>query len=642
MVKESDNYKRTEIYDQLSLVTELESLPKGNITYKVIRGRKRMYLQWTEAGKRRSRYVRAEDEVFVLAQIERRHYLEEQLRRRTYSEQYSISRDHSYQPSIAADDADADTAYHAFSLYPWAVSVTTGEQLSALVAGSASYEKRDCYAFLQKYLDSDQTGRVCILYGLRRTGKTTMLFQAISDLPHDKTAYIKIGPRDTMDDLNQDLRLLSARGISYVFIDEVTLLSDFIDTASLLSDIYAQMGMKIILSGTDSLGFALSEADELYDRTAMIHTTFIPFREYSRLLGSDDIDEYIRYGGTLCAADAESPNNVNIKGAGPAHSRAFGSEEAVKKYIDTSIAHNIQHSLINYDRGGHFRHLLELYEADELTSAVNRIVEDMNHRFVLSVLMRDWESHDLGSARQLLRKEYAGRGEVSPLALIDTAAVTDRVKTRLEILNSYESEVKLTEAHVLEIRQYLKMLDLIIDCPSENADSWTSTPNILFTQPGMRYCQAKTLVRSLMDDEYFSMLMPEDRKHVVDTILSDVRGRMLEDIVLLETVKSLPDGMRAFKLQFAAGEIDMVIYDTDELTCRLYEVKHSDQTDPIQYRHIIDEEKLSAIERRFGRVISKTVLYRGEANTIELDNHRINYVNIGDYLRSLRIIQQEK
>jgi len=41
------------------------------------------------------------------------------------------------------------------------------------------------------------------------------------------------------------------------------------------------MGMKLVLSGTDSLGFAMANRDELYDRSVMIHTSFIPFREYA-------------------------------------------------------------------------------------------------------------------------------------------------------------------------------------------------------------------------------------------------------------------------------------------------------------------------------------------------------------------------
>ena len=61
--------------------------------------------------------------------------------------------------------------------------------------------------------------------------------------------------------------------------------------------------MKIVLSGTDSLGFWFALHQELYDCAITIHTTFIPFREHSRLLGIDSIDEYIRYGGTLRAGE---------------------------------------------------------------------------------------------------------------------------------------------------------------------------------------------------------------------------------------------------------------------------------------------------------------------------------------------------
>lgn len=72
-----------------------------------------------------------------------------------------------------------------------------------------------------------------------------------------------------------------------------------------------------------------------------------------------------------------------------------------------SLGSNIQHSLRNYQDGGHFRSLIDLYESDELTSAINRVVEEINHRFTLDVLSRDFRSHDLGVARTNLRKDRA-------------------------------------------------------------------------------------------------------------------------------------------------------------------------------------------------------------------------------------------
>ena len=200
--------------------------------------------------------------------------------------------------------------------------------------------------------------------------------------------------------VNRDMKKLFDAGFQYVFIDEVTLMKDFIDSAALFSDVFAAMGMKVVLSGTDSLGFWLAMDQELYDRAKPIHTTFIPYREYSRLLGIDSIDEYIRYGGTLRAGEtAFDDADANAQDA------SFRDDESTRRYIDTAICKNIQHSLACYEAGGHFRHLYSLYEAGELTSAINRIIEDMNHRFLISVLTEDFTSHDLRLTAANLRKE---------------------------------------------------------------------------------------------------------------------------------------------------------------------------------------------------------------------------------------------
>jgi len=41
----------------------------------------------------------------------------------------------------------------------------------------------------------------------------------------------------------------------------------------------------------------------------------------------------------------------------------------------------------------------------ELTGAINRIIEDMNHAFLVSVLTRDYIFHDLRLTARNLRKE---------------------------------------------------------------------------------------------------------------------------------------------------------------------------------------------------------------------------------------------
>ncbi|MCI8741009.1 MAG: AAA family ATPase [Oscillibacter sp.] len=510
-------------------------------------------------------------------------------------------------------------------------NVITGADLLALSENVRGWEKRDCYQQLDAYLHSRQSDRVCLLFGLRRTGKTTMLRQVVLDMdPEDaaKTAYIKATVLDTMAALNRDMKRLRAAGFKYVLLDEVTLIPEFIDSAALFSDIYAAQGMKIVLSGTDSLGFWFALHQELYDRAKAIHTTFISYREHSRLLGIDSIDDYIRYGGTLRAGELNFDDaEVNAEDA------SFRDDESTRRYIDTAICKNIQHSLSCYEDGGHFRHLRTLYEAGELTGAINRIIEDMNHAFLVSVLTIDFISHDLHLTARNLRKERDAAKRTDILDEIDTSAVTRRLMALLDIHNRPEQTVRITNAHIAEIKEYLSALDLIVNVPIETVEPGTEpVEHNLFTQPGMRYCQAQALVHALMKDELFLTLGEKEQKAVTDRILEEVRGRMLEDIVLLETMKTAGRHQRVFKLQFADGEFDMVVYDKDQDCCKIYEVKHSGQQVPAQYRHLLDEEKCRLTERRFGQITERTVLYRGE--DMQLENG-VKYQNVEEYLQTV-------
>lgn len=171
-------------------------------------------------------------------------------------------------------------------------SVRTGNDLKKFVKAVQSFKKRSCYEKLHDYIYGDLQDRVFILYGLRRTGKTTLIRQLIGEMPNNelaRTAFIQISSKDTLADVNADLKKLENSNYKYIFIDEVTLLADFIEGAALFSDVYASCGMKIVLSGTDSLGFLLSSSDQLYDRCVMLHTTFIPYREFENVLGIKNI-----------------------------------------------------------------------------------------------------------------------------------------------------------------------------------------------------------------------------------------------------------------------------------------------------------------------------------------------------------------
>ena len=505
-------------------------------------------------------------------------------------------------------------------------NVVTGTGLQALANSVAKYGKRGCFSTLQKFVNGSYDGKICILYGLRRTGKTTLLFQMLSELPIEKTAYIKVQTTDDMSRLTKDLKALYELGYRYAFIDEITLLSDFIDTAAVLSDVFSMMGMKIVVSGTDSLGFAMANRDELYDRSVTIHTSFIPFREYARLLNIRSVDSYIEYGGTL------KMENMSFDDPDAAFDEvAFRDDESTRKYIDTAISRNIQHTLKNDHYGEYFNQLRELYEKGELTNVINRIVQHMNHRFVLRVVEDEFKSHDFGSAKELLLHDLPAE-RATVLYDVDEKQILERLKAIIEVKEKSETTVSITQEHIDKVKKYLLMLDLIVNCP-ERYESGKQAEHIVFSQPGMRYAIAKALVYSLMQDAYFASISEADKAYITGKILDDVKGRMLEDIVLLEVRKTAPSTMEAFKFKFdAGGEFDMVIYDKTNQNCRIYEIKHSTEANEKQTLHLRDAEKCQIVEKRFGPISGKFVLYRGKDTFAE----GVQYLNVENFLCGLK------
>ena len=580
----------------------ISQLPSGNITYKTINGKKYPYYQWTENGKQRGRRVKAEELQELSEKIAQRKALQQKLKEASASA-----------PSDMKEVFAEDFFFSA---------VKRGQELLDFVAPVKKLKKRECFCKLRDYVYGDSTDRVFILYGLRRTGKTTMIRQLIGEMSEEmleKTAFIQMNATMDLAKINIDLKQLSKQGYRYVFMDEVTLMDDFVDGAALFSDVYATSGMKIVLSGTDSLGFIFSEDRELYDRCFILHTTFISYREFETVLGIGGIDEYIRYGGTM------SLGGVNYNHSG----MTFATKESTDDYVDSAIARNIQHSLKNYQQGDHFRNLSELYEANELTGAINRIVEDMNHRFTLAVLTRDFKSGDFRlSAKNLLRDRQAPN---DVLYRVDEEMITARLKELLEIRNKPEQTVTIRDAHRREIKEYLDFLDLTVDLDVVYLpDLSRNEKHTAISQPGMRYAQAEALIQTLMKDSVFQMLSLAERNRVTQRIMSDIQGRMLEDIILLETKMAYPR-WEVFKLVFARGEFDMVVFDPEKGCCSIYEIKHSTEAVEEQYKHLVDPEKCQQTEFRFGTIIGKYVIYRGQPQEI----NGIRYLNVEEYLKSL-------
>lgn len=585
---------------------EINSLPIGTLSTKKVKGKEYYYHRYTLDHKRYEEYVDFKKVDELNKQIKKRKELEEELK--------FLNKTNKNKKNIK-EIKSIDDGY-LFKTY-----IRRNGELKNFIETVKDYKKRYCYLTLNDYIYSKTNDKVFILYGLRRTGKTTLIKQILLNMNEEdfsKSIFIQIKSKDTLNMLNSDLKYLESKGYKYVFIDEVTLMEDFIEGAALFSDIYASSGMKIVLSGTDSLGFIFSIHNELYDRAIMLHTTFISYKEFKYVLGINGIDEFIKYGGTMSI----SGNNYNLNST-------FSNLENAKEYVDTAIAKNIQHSLKYYEDGSHFRKLYDLYKNNELTSAINRVIEDINHRFTREVLTQTYKSNALSNtARNLLKdKNYS----FDLMDNIDSSLVLKNMKKMLDILEKEEQKVEVNDEHALEIKEYLLLLDLIYEIDEVHLPYLNSSDKlIVIGQPGLRYSEVEALINSLLLDPKFNKLSLSDKENIINRTMSTIKGRMMEDLVLLETKKAKPN-LKVFKLLFSVGEYDMVIFNKETLSSEIYEIKYSKEIIDNQSHYLNDTELNKETEHYFGNITNRYVIYRGETKDIG----GIKYFNVEEYLESL-------
>lgn len=267
------------------LEIQISMLPIGYISKKNINGNVYYYQQWTENGKVKSKYIKKSELEQFEGQIAKRKQLEKELKDLKEKEKKQVEVI-SYVPHKER----------------YKTNVVFGTALQDMGEAVRGFEVRTCFEDLTEYLDSPEVDKICILYGLKRSGKTTLIRNALfrmTKIQLDRTAYIKIIKSNTMAELAQDLKDLYDKKVRYVFIEDITNVSDFIESASVLADVFAATGMKIVLSSQEPLSFWNVIHDELYHKAKMIHTTFIPYGEYSRVMYNDNLNQFIEYGGIL-------------------------------------------------------------------------------------------------------------------------------------------------------------------------------------------------------------------------------------------------------------------------------------------------------------------------------------------------------
>lgn len=494
-----------------------------------------------------------------------------------------------------------------------------------------SYKERTLMPQLVNYLNSENDGKVMVLRGLRRTGKTVMMQQAILNyIGADDTLYIQCQNNDHTNDI-ADVILASKK--KYVFLDEVTKVSDFINLASVFSDESALAGHKIVMAGTDSLGFAFAKNNELFNRMLEIRTTYIPFAEYFNLTEKDLFD-YMRYGGTLCEENY------------------FYNEDTLKEYTNSAIVDNILHTYENWDKGKHKVDFYPAKTAEDIRSLVNYYVRIETKRFIADSLEK-FEASEFHSPAQMFERHARDRKRFPEMHknehIPDTKPLRDAKlaaewQSILQINDDYPFEI--TTDLIYEIRENLLKLDVLDyvkndifdndDTSESNDDSKKDKYLYYFTQPGMRYCHIQLAIDTLKSNEKVRKEYSEaEIDAVVSKIREDIEGHLLEDIVLLDMKKRFTGNKDISVRKFSrdSADYDVVVTNNSTHESIAFEVKRSDQMVERQKKHLVNKEFQDTFERLTGaKVVKKAVLYSGKT---QKDDNGFQYINTSDFLNAV-------
>ena len=490
-------------------------------------------------------------------------------------------------------------------------------------------EKRDCYKQLQDFIyTSKKEGRILALYGIRRTGKTVLLNQLADELEKKNIPYkyYIVRNKTTFDKLDDLLYDDKEKGIKYVFIDEITLISDFISWSATLADFYANSGMKIIIAGTDSLSISLASLNRLYDRVTMLNISYVSYGEFNRLLGLS-LDDYIKYGGTL----TNSPYKDN---------------NAKQNYINSAIIDNILHSLENNEGVQSYPpQLTELYDEGEIKSCINKIINTFNQTVTLKAILKDYKNGPLNNTLSSYNQS-----NINYRRYIDVEKVTEYLKKELDIIDKNEMKVKLTQEHVDLLKVYLRSLNVYISIPVYKSLKKMGglTNEIEFiSQPGMVYSHAEFLIKALNSDEHWKNtgLPDEDRQKFVVRTTNHVCGSILENAVLQNTFLNLESNKDYYVSKVSAqyypqgknirkdNEVDMIIVNEKIDEVYLFEVKNSTHFIENHERHLVDEDFMNYIEENFGHVKGKYVIYNGENKVNEKTG--VKHINAEYYFKEI-------
>ena len=527
------------------------------------------------------------------------------------------------QPSI---DISNDRIFLKFLLDKKGFTSTGGQQCLELFSkANTVIAKRVQTSNIEKFLCEPSNCNVMVVYGVRRTGKTYMMQQAVTTLLNSginpkEVVYITIGKSGMdCDTLYDYICALQRHNVKYIIIDELTYAKGDVSFVNLLSDTF--INTKFLFSGTDSLGFSELLRTALYNRASVIHTTYISYKEFKLLYPNATTIEYIESCGLLFNSyDYESQHSYpNLEG----YSR-LGLD-----YIGTAIADNLTNSLDKFDLSNRYPYLCNLYytEKGKVRTLLFKWLQRYFQSLTMSIANSVLKLQDLGDLKDFIPKydPNVSRAELNKL-----------VYNEVLCLRNVIDFTGYTQEQLDDITRFLTD----IDCLYQKDGSSYLLPI------AVRFGCTCDLLLTLTDDVRQEVGLTLALPTIKAILLQAVEGNLLEDVIRINLLK---DGIECYKLRRDDNaEIDLYIDGS------FYEVKRTSNICLAQCRWLVDKRFSEQYKPK-----SLNVIYTGESTTVtctrqDIENelaftrnrepaliedstlYTINYINVDEFLLSIQ------
>ena len=484
-----------------------------------------------------------------------RYYSNEELSGNAYSE-------------ISRTNLQLDILLNSLGIAELDVDLIFGKsKLFKYIEPVAHLNKRFCFDTIKEFLDSEigSTRNILALFGLRRTGKTVMIQQAVKHLIGNGVSSEKIACLTLKDNKIDEIKLrdyisvlYDVFDIDYLFIDELIYAVGGLSFLSSLSDFYTTK--KTILSGTNSLGFVPLLRHTLFYRVIRVNTTYISYKEFSDLYPSAKLLDYIKAGGILGVDKNYLKSHANID----------SYIDASNEYLISSVVRNLFSGLENFDDlSFDYRLLSDMYfeDSERLKALVNNWLQHYGSDLVL----------------RIVRGVPLGSSEVSTTIVNLRSSVADWSSFKNELRTLYLKRLKLiddtynfTNDELSEVKDFLSKIECYKKCDMTfyrgSDEEKVSSRQLVFLIPVILRYSLLSLIMSIVDDNYSELAVKynvtidivEFKKRLLTTAI----GQLFEDVIYLEFMQH---GIDFGFYRDSNKEVDLVYKATEGY--HLYEIK---------------------------------------------------------------------